>query len=642
MFSHLQQPIALGSLEVKNRFVVPPMGTNFGGPDGTITDQVVAYYTARAKGGFGLIIVEVTAVDPLGKAIPNELGLWSDDFIPGLRRLVDSVHTHGARIAVQLHHAGRQTSRAIIGAQPVAPSPVACPVMREIPRELSTEETFALVDKFRDAAVRAREAGFDAVEIHGAHGYLIAQFMSAATNKRLDVFGGNFAGRMRFPLEIIDRSRAALGRKFPLLFRISGDEKIHGGRGIAETKAVARLVEAHGIDAMHVSICTYGSLHWMFVPGAIAPGFNVGAAEEVKKSVSIPVITVGRINDPYLAEDIIASGKADCVSFGRESLADPELPNKVRAGDTDAIAPCIACLQGCVGYLFNPAIQKISCLVNPFTGKEGTHPLTPAPVKKKVMVVGGGPGGLLCAWVAARRGHDVTCYDKSTVLGGQFRLGGIPPTKQDILTALKYYVTMGERAGVRFCTGQEVTPELVLREQPDAVVLATGAVPLRPAIPGLEDTGVIDAIDVLDGKQAVSGAVLVLGGGMVGAETADFLGEQGCRVTIVEMDDALAKAVQPGPRLYLLQRLAEHGTTILVGATVTQLHPDGATYQAAGDTHRLAGFDAVVLALGATAHNPLEAALRGLVKEVHVLGDAVKARAAIDATQEAARIAVVL
>ena len=642
MFNCLYEPISFGTLEIKNRFVVPPMGTNFGNPDGTVTDQVVDYYTARAKGGFGLIIVEVTAVDPLGKAIPNELGLWSDDLIPGMRRLTDSVHRHGGKIAVQLHHAGRQTSRAIIGDQPVAPSPIPCPVMRELPRELTTDEAFALVDKFRDAAIRAREAGFDAVEIHGAHGYLIAQFMSAASNKRLDVFGGNFAGRMRFPLEIIDRTRAALGRDFPLLFRISGDEKIHGGRSIEETKAIARLVQAHGIDAMHVSICTYGSLHWMFVPGAIPPAFNVGAAAEVKKSVSIPVITVGRINDPYLAEDIIASGKADCISFGRESLADPELPNKVRAGDTDAIAPCIACLQGCVGYLFNPAIQKISCLVNPFTGKEGSHPLTPAPVKKKVMVVGGGPGGLLCAWVAARRGHDVTCYEKNDLLGGQFRLGGIPPTKQDIITALKYYITMGERAGVRYRTGQEVTPELVLREQPDAVVLATGAVPLRPAIPGLDAAGVIDAVEVLDGKQAVSGAVLVIGGGMVGAETADFLGEQGCRVTIVEMDDAIAKAVQPGPRLYLLKRLTEHDTTVIVGATVTAFHPDGVTYRADGTTHRLDGFDAVVLALGATAHNPLEAALRGRVREIHVLGDAVKARTAIDATQEAARIAVAL
>jgi 2,4-dienoyl-CoA reductase-like NADH-dependent reductase (Old Yellow Enzyme family)/thioredoxin reductase len=642
MFEQLQKPIYIGSMEVKNRFVVPPMGTNFGGPNGEVTDQIIDYYTARSKGGFGLIIVEVTAVDVLGKAIPNELGLWNDDLIPGWKKLVTSVHRHGAKIAVQLHHAGRQTCSAIIGDQPVAPSPVPCPVMKELPRELSTEETYALIDTFRDAAVRAREAGFDAVEIHGAHGYLIAQYMSASTNKRMDAFGGNFISRMRFPLEIIDRTRAALGNAFPLLFRISGDEKVHGGRSIEETKTIAHLVEQHGINAVHVSICTYGSMHWMFVPGAIPPGFNAVAAEEVKKSVTIPVITVGRINDPFLAEDIISSGKADLISFGRESLADPELPNKVLAETPDEIAPCIACLQGCVGYLFNPAILKISCLVNPFTGKEGTHKLEMAPVKKKVMVVGGGPGGLLAAWVAAKRGHDVTCYEQKDVLGGQFRLGGVPPTKQDIITALKYYVTLGNKYGVRYRTGQEVTPRIVAAEKPDVVILATGGIPLRPAIPGIDNPRFVDAIDLLDGKQAVDGSVLVVGGGMVGAETADFLGERGCRVTIIEMADAIAKNVQPGPRLYLLQRLQECRTTILVNATVQELHDDGVTYQSAGARQRLEGFDAVVLALGAAAYNPLEEHIRGLVKEVYVIGDAAKARTAIDATQEAARIAVAI
>ena len=642
MFETLLSPISIGTMQVKNRFVVPPMGTNFGGPDGEVTDQAIAYYTARAKGGFGLIIVEVSAVDPLGKAIPFELGLWRDELIPGWRRLVEAVHRHGARIAVQLHHAGRQTNRAIIGAQPVAPSAVPCPVMREMPRALTTDETWAMVDTFTQAAVRARDAGFDAIEIHGAHGYLIAQYMSPHANKRIDAFGGNFRSRMRFPLEIVRNIRRALGPSFPLLFRLSGDEMVPGGRSIEETKAMARLLEAQGIDAVHVSICTYGSMHWMFVPGAVAPGFNAAAAEEVKKSVTIPVLAVGRINDPYLAEDILASGQADLVSLGRESLADPEFPNKVKAEAIDEIAPCIACLQGCVGYLFDPGKLRISCLVNPFTGNEGTLSLDPAPVKKKVMVVGGGPGGLLAAWVAARRGHDVTCYEQKDVLGGQFRIGGIPPTKHDILGAIKYYHTMGRKYGVRFELGTVVTPDTVAAQQPDAVILATGGVPLRPAIPGIENPAFPDAVDVIDGKRVVGGKVLVVGGGMVGAETADYLAERGCAVTIIEMEDAVAKAVQPGPRQYLLERLRGAGAQILVRATVVELHADGASYRLDGLVRQLSGFDAVVIALGAVAYNPLEQAIRGMVKEVHVLGDAVKARNAIEATQEAARIAVSL
>ena len=270
------------------------MGTNYANPDGSVSQQLVEYYAARAKGGFGLIIVEVAAVDPLGKAIPFQVGLWNDEFIPGWRHLVDEVHKYGAKIAVQLHHAGRQTSSAVIGQQPVAPSPVACPVMKEIPHELTTAETYEMIGKFRDAAVRARDAGFDAVEIHGAHGYLIAQYMSAYSNKRIDEFGGNFISRMKFPLEIIRSIKRALGNGFPMSFRISGDEKVHGGRSIDETRTVARLVEQAGVNVIHVSICTYGSMHWMFVPGHIPPGFNASAAEEIKKSVKIPVITVGQ------------------------------------------------------------------------------------------------------------------------------------------------------------------------------------------------------------------------------------------------------------------------------------------------------------------------------------------------------------
>lgn len=642
MFDCLQQPITIGALEIKNRFVVPPMGTNFGAPDGTVTDQVVAYYAARAKGGFGLIIVEVTAVDPLGRAIPNELGIWNDAMIPGLRRLTEAAHRHGARIAVQLHHAGRQTSRAITGEAPVAPSAVPCPVMREMPRALSTDETWLAVDAFAQAAARAREAGFDAVEIHGAHGYLIAQYMSPHANKRIDAFGGNFRGRMRFPLEIVRNVRQAVGDGFPLLFRLSADEKVPGGRAIEETKTIARLLEAHGVDAVHVSICTYGSMHWMFVPGAVPPGFNAGAAAAVKQSVSIPVLAVGRINDPYLAEDIVASGQADMVSLGRESLADPEFPNKVAAGAVDEIAPCVACLQGCVGYLFNPEKQRITCLVNPFTGNEGRLSLDPAPVKKKVMVVGGGPGGLLAAWVAARRGHEVTCHERRDILGGQLRIGGIPPTKHDLLGAIKYYVTMGHKYGVRFRLGETVTPALVAACKPDVVILATGARPLRPAIKGIEHPALHDAVDVIDGRVALGLRVLVVGGGMVGAETADFLGEGGHAVTMVEMAGAVATTVQPGPRLYLLERLRGWGAQILVNATVVELFPDGMDCRLDGQIRSYRGFDAVVIALGAVADNPLEQAIRGLVPEVYVLGDAVKARNAIDATQEAAQIAATI
>ena len=633
MFPTLQSPIHIGSMRVKNRFVVPPMGTNYGGSHGEVTQQLIDYYVARAKGGYGLIIVEVTAVDPLGKAIPFEVGLWSDEHIPGWKRLTDAVHAYGAKIIVQLHHAGRQTAAAIIGSQPVAPSALPCPLMQEIPRALSTKETWDMVGKFRDAAVRAHAAGFDGVEIHGAHGYLIAQYMSAHSNRRTDEFGGSFMGRMKFPLEIVRSVRRALGNDFPLVFRLSADEKMPGGRTIEESKVVARLMEANGINALHVSICTYGSLHWMFVPTSVPAGFNAWSAEEIKKSVNIPVITVGRINDPYLAEDIVASGKADMVSLGRASLAEPAFPNKAFAGETEEIAPCIACLQGCEGYLFNPAIQKISCMVNPFTGKEALLKRPAAP-RQKVLIAGAGPAGLYAAWLAASRGHDVTLYEKEEEVGGQFRIAGMPPTKQPLINAISYFLTKGRKYGVKLVTGTEVTPQLVAEQQPDFVILATGGVPLRPAIKGLGPQP--DAVDVLAGRVKLTGRVLVVGGGMVGAELADYLCEYGCQVTIMEMEEAIAKTMEDGPRRYLLDRLNKSNAQLLTNAKVLEFLDDGVIYENEGDTKTLQGFTHVVLALGAKAWNPLEEPLRGKVKEVHVIGDAVKARNAIIAIEEAA------
>lgn len=641
-FEKLLSPVSIGKMEIKNRFVVPPMGTNFGNSDSSVSQQLIDYYTARAKGGFGLIVVEVTAIDPLGKAIPNEIGLWSDDFIPGFKKLVDEVHKYGAKIAVQLHHAGRQTARGVIDGQPVAPSAVPCPVMKDMPRELGTDEVYELIRKHREAAVRAKKAGFDAVEIHGAHGYLIAQFMSPYSNKRIDEFGGDFISRMKFPCEIVKGVRQDLGADFPILFRISADEKVHGGRTVHETKAIARLMEECGVDAMHVSICTYGSMHWMFVPPSVPQGFNTDAAAEVKRSVTIPVIAVGRIHDPYLAEDILLSGKADMISMGRASLSDPEIPNKVAENRIHEISPCIACLQGCVGNLFDPDILKVSCLVNPLTGREGVISTDKTTNPKKVVVVGSGPGGLKAAYIAAQKGHTVTCYEKSTVLGGQFRVAGIPSTKHDILTAIKHYIAMGQKYGVSFKLGTEVTADLIEQEKPDVVILATGSVPLMPRIKGIENPRFLRAIDIIDGKSQAGEKVLVIGGGMVGSETAEFIAERGSSVTILEMLPTIARDVPDGPRMYLIARLDEYGVKAITGAKVTEFYDDGVTYLADGKEEVLAGYDSIVLAMGSCSYNPLEDKIRDKVPEVYVIGDAIKARKAISATEEGLKIAASL
>lgn len=639
-FPVLLSPVKIGTMEVRNRFVVPPMGTNFANPDGSVSKQLIDYLAARSKGGYGLIIVEVTAIDPLGKAIPWQPGIWDDKFVPGWKELVDEVHKYGAKIVVQLHHAGRQTTHEVIGSQPVAPSPIPCPVDREIPRELTTEEVYDLIEKFGDAAVRARDAGFDGVEVHGAHGYLIAQFMSAYSNKRIDEFGGDLTSRMKFPVDIVKNIRAKVGNGYPIIFRFSGDERVPGGRTIDESRVVAEKMEKAGVNALHVSTGVYGSIPWLIAPSAVPPAYNVYAAEEIKKVVKIPVIAVGRINDPNLAEDILEGGKADLVSLGRESIADPELPNKTAAGMINEISPCIGCMQACVGYLFDPKYLKISCLVNPFTGREGELKIEKAAAPKKVVVVGGGPGGLEAAWVAAKKGHKVTVYEKEEVLGGQYRIGAIPPTKQDILKALRYYITMGKKYGVEYKMGVEATEELILEENPDAVILATGGVPLMPNIKGIDNPKFVKAIDVLEGKKEVGMNVLVVGGGMVGVETADFLGEHLHKVTIVEMLPEIAKDEQDAVKYFLLKRLNEYGVKAITGATVKEFLDDGVVCEKDGKEEKIAGFDTVILAMGAKAYNPLEEKIKGKVPELYVIGDAVKARKAVEAIEEGARAAV--
>ena len=640
-FQLLFSPIRIETMEVGNRFVVPPMGTNLANPDGTVSEELIAYWEARAKGGWGLLIVEITAVDPIGKAIPHQLGLWDDKFIPGYKKLVDTVHRYGAKIAVQIHHAGRQTSSDILGGEkPVAPSPVPCFVTQETPRELTTEEVYQLLEKFGDAAARAREAGFDAVEIHGAHGYIVAQFMSQHTNKRVDEFGGSLYNRMRFPVEVIKDVRRKVGGSFPIIFRMSADERVVDGRKIEESKAVASIVEEAGVDALHISTGVYASMQYIVPPPDVSPGFILPDAGEIKKAVSIPVIGVGSINDPVRAKQAIQTGQADLLAWGRQSLADPELPNKVAAGRIREIQPCIACNQGCIGYIFDPNKMKCSCLVNPFCGREYKMKIEPAAQSRKVVIVGGGPGGLVAAWIAAARGHKVVLFEKEQSPGGQLRVGAIAPAKQDLTKAINYYTYMGEKYGVDFRFGTQAGAEQVLAEKPDVVILATGGEPSIPDIPGIDSPQVATANDVLLGKVDVGKKVLIIGGGLVGSETADFLGEHGHEVTLVEALPEIAEDVQESIKHFLLLRLKRHEVRIETNTRVKEILQNGVKVEKDGQESQLTGYDNIIIAVGAKPVNNLKPQLEGKVPELHVIGDASEPRKAIDAIEEGASVAI--
>ncbi|MEG6523585.1 oxidoreductase [Desulfotomaculum sp. 1211_IL3151] len=641
MFENVLKKGKIGSLELKNRFIMPAMGSSHG-DDGKVSQKLVDYYVARARGGFGLLTTEFAYIDLEGKAIPGQLRIDSDDIIPGLKTLTDAIHRAGGKVLVQLQHSGRQTNRAVTGMQPVAPSAVPCPVNLELPRELSIEEIDAVVEKFGDAALRAKKAGFDGVEIHGAHGYLVAQFLSGYTNKRVDEFGADLAGRMKFALELIKNIKSKCGKEFPLVFRISGEERVNGGLKLNETIPISKALAEAGADAIHVSTGVYASMPWMVAPASVTTGFNLYAAEAIKKAVNVPVIAVGRITDTLMAEEVIASGRADFVSLGRGSIADPEFPNKVAENRPQEISPCVGCMTRCQGVPgVIPGDRGVSCMINPFSGHEGTMKITPAKNPKTIVVVGGGPGGLEAAWVAAARGHRVTLLEKNNKVGGQFIPAAVPPGKQDLAKGIRYYYEMCKKYGVNLKLNIEADAEMILNLNPDEVILATGAVPLDFPIPN-EGIEVVQAVDVLLGRVMLGKNVLIVGGGLVGLETAEHLLSQSRRVTIVEMEDAVGKNVHPSIVYFSLQSLKSGGAAIVTRTKVEKFKQDGALCTNSSGTIELSDFDMAVLAIGAKSYNPLERQLTGKVRSLHVIGDAAKVRRGVEAIDEGARLALKL
>lgn len=637
--SALFKPIAINQVTVKNRLVVPPMVTNYGDENGNVTDRTIAYLEERAKGGWGLIILEATAVSPEGRGFPKQPCLFSDSQIPALQRLAQAIHRHGAKLAVQLYHAGRQTYAALLGGPPVAPSGLPCPVCRDIPQELQPHDIERLVHDFGEAARRSREAGVDAVEIHGAHGYLINQFVSPYSNRRTDGYGGTMSGRLRFPLMVIKAVRRAVGADFPIIYRLSARERVPGGLEIEDTLSIAPYLVEAGVDAFHVSTGVYESMPYIVPPFSLPEGLNVADASRLKATVEVPVIVAGRIPDPAFAEQVVASGRSDLVAMGRASIVDPYLPLKAAAGDLEDIRPCISCNQKCIGGLNGPEMT-CSCVVNPAVGREREWRIEKTRTRKRVLVVGGGPAGLEAARVLAERGHQVVLVEKTERFGGQFRLAALPPEKQPLAKLIAWQVRACQKAGVNMRIGQKVDVDYVKSMEPDAVVIATGATPIIPPVPGADSPYVHQAHSVLKGEVKTGETVLIIGGGSVGCETADYLSQMGKKVTIVEMLDELARDVEQTVKYFLIKRLKEKGVVMITGATVTEVRPDGAMAVKNGRPEAFLGFDSVVLAVGVKSDDDLARQLDGAVTELHVIGDARKPGKVDDAILDAEKVAM--
>ncbi|HCL78547.1 MAG TPA: NADH:flavin oxidoreductase [Synergistaceae bacterium] len=632
MFEKLQSEGKIGRLSIKNRAVMPAMGVNLGKREGGVTDDILAFYEARARGGVGLVITEVTRIaDGPGISDPFQLAAYRLSDIAELERLVDAVHKYGTRIFIQLQHPGREASFAVSGERPVAPSAVANPMHGgDAPRELSTEECEDMVRKFVFAAHVASLSGADGVELHGAHGYLINEFISPAMNFRTDRYGGSFENRMRFVIEIIAGIKKSCGPNFPISVRINAEEALPGGVDLGEACRIAAELEKVGADAINVSCYSAGCIE----PGTYEQGWKKYMAEAVKKAVAIPVIAVCNIKEPEAAEVLLEEGACDFVGIGRALLADPDWCFKVFSGNKDEVRRCIGCL-GCFGEIVK--LRRVKCAVNPSTGREREYAVPRRNGAGRVVaIVGGGPAGIEAALTLKSRDFSPILFDDGVRLGGTLNTADKGYGKEKIVRYVDGLAAQVERAGIDVRLGEKVTPETVRAVSPCGVFVACGAEPVIPPIPGIEGANVCTAEEVLLGKKKPTGRVTVVGSGMTGLETAETLAMNGCSVTIVEMVDELGPGIYPGVVQDVMERIMAHNPTILNGHRLERVTPEAVELTRRSDGERVfVRTDHVVLALGVSPRKDVVAGFKAVFKNVLVVGDAQKGGRILEATQDA-------
>jgi 2,4-dienoyl-CoA reductase-like NADH-dependent reductase (Old Yellow Enzyme family)/thioredoxin reductase len=625
MFPKLFAPGKIGSLELPNRVVFAATSSELADKDGFVGDDLVEYYAERARGGTGLIVVEATYIEQEGKRLHHNAMLHDDCFIPGLRKVVRAAHAEGARMALQLNHGGRESIPDVSGSVPLAPSPIPSQFTgvgdAVIPKELTIGEIDRIVERFAEAARRSRDAGFDAVELHGAHGYLIGEFLSPDSNKREDDYGGGVQGRAYFCVRLIQAIKAKLGADYPVIVRMNGRDHVQHGLELADAIEMAVMFEAAGADSISVSGGVHASRPYMVVPGmSVDRGCYVSYGDAIRKRVKVPVMVVGRINTPELAEQILEDGQADFICLSRALIADPYFPAKAKSGRVETIAPCIACNE-CIATVHRH--KGLACTVNPMVSRElELKPLLALkPESKRVVVIGSGAAGLSAAVTAARRGHDVHLFEKEDAIGGQLLLAHQPPHRGEIWNALRYFTSEITRLGIPVSLNRSFSADDARALKPAAIIVATGASPVQPDVPGSDLPHVLSGWRVIAGHEQAGQTCVVVGGGLVGIEVADYLADQGKKVIMIVRSEMLKKAVH-ADRVYYLDRIVELNIEVLANMELLAVGPDWVEIKQEGRVRRtLHDIDSVIFCTGYASRKAETEGLEGLGIAVHHAGD---------------------
>lgn len=625
-FTKLFETGRIGNMVLRNRIALAPAGTHSCEPDGRYTQRTIDYYAERARGGTALVILEGHKVEvKLEPRAGFVVSAHSDEYVPAMTEVVEAIHSYGGKACIQLQTDMGRENFGIYTQENPPISASAIPAFWNpsiLCRPLEAEEIHEITKAFGAACRRSLYAGFDAIEIHAHTGYLLDQFMSSIWNKRTDAYGGDFDGRMRFTAEIIQEARRIVGPKYPIIFRFSGEHKFPGGRDIDESKQIAKRLEELGVDALHVDAGTYESIYWGAPPNYLGDAPLMGVAAAIKSVVNIPIIAVGSIT-PETAEAALWERKCDFVAFTRQLLADVDMPNKLHDGHPEDVRPCIRCNEFCIGHVFGGKI--VTCGLNPAAGNERLNKITPAEKQKKIVVIGGGCGGMEAARVAALRGHKVTLYEKTDELGGLLSIIATPDFKSQLKKLVEWYKIQLAKLNVDIRLNTEIfvdSPEL---KDVDNIIVAIGGKSFRPRIPGIDADNVIDVIDYHMGAKKIKGnRVVVAGGGLSGCDAALELAMEGKEVTLVEMLKGIAGDVNFFNKQALYALLPANGIKILTEHKVKEFRPNGVLVETPEGIEMHLEGDAVVTSFGMAPKKEQAEAIQNKYYDVRVIGDSAK------------------